>query len=450
MNRFKYMQKLQCLCCSMVVLFTASLLLFSCEDDESWERPSDMTPYIPDYCIGTSGNWYVSGSIASFNLEPRVYADFDFWQLKIVSIDYYVDNELVQTDKQEPYSFIYTAVGLDKGIHKLIMKVKIKDLVSGKEIMISPTKEFEVKEDGASGSSGGLSMQASWSYSGTDVTFSIGSVGLTKTLVDNGWKLISVSYYLDEELVETVSEEPFGFHYTAKNLKRGKHYLSIMAKVSNPTNGKETELSSTHEVNVGPGMNFYVDYSQYIKSGEPLVATPYFLEKRSDAGCVIKSVTYWIDDEKVDTKNSAPFALSYNLPTDDKKHKLDVSISYSDGTDTQRSYYMTYSGIQFMTADTHEYVGRIKGSGNFFVGDELSCYAKVYRGETVTGTDAVKIYLDEKFLGESSSFPYSIDYKLTASDIGKHQLKFEWKSYDAAGNVTEERNSYYTGIVVSE
>lgn len=450
MNKNNYMQKLQILCCSIAALFAASLLFVSCKDNEGWKRPSDMTPYIPDYCIGTDGSWYVSGSIASFNLEPRVYADFDFWKLKIVSIDYYIDDELVQTDRQEPYSFIYTAVGLDKGTHKLIMKVKIKDLVNGKEIIISPTKQFEIKEDGASGSTGGLSVQVSWSFSGTDATFSISSVGLTQTLIDNNWKLKSVSYYIDEELIETVSEEPFALHYTAKNLKRGKHYLSVIAQISNPVSGKETELSSTHEVSVGPGMNFYVDYNQYIKPGELFVATPYFLDKRSDSGCEIKSVTYWVDDEKVDTKNTAPFALSYNLPTDDKKHELDVSISYSDGTGSQRIYYMTFSGIQFMTADTREYVGILKGSSNFFVGDELSCYAKVYRGENVTGIDAVKVYLDDRFLGESSSFPYSIDYKLTTSDIGKHQLKFEWKQYDAAGNVIKERNSYYTGIVVSE
>ena len=202
-------------------------------------------------------------------------------------------------------------------------------------------------------------------------------------------------------------------------------------------------------MSVGPGMNFYVDYNQYIKPGELLVATPYFLNKRSDSGCEIKSVTYWVDDEKVETKNSAPFALSYNLPVDDKKHKLDVSISYSDGTGTQRIYYMTFSGIQFMTADTHEYVEKLKGSNNFFVGDELSCYAKVYRGDNVTGTDAVKIYIDDKFLGESSSFPYSIDYKLTSSDIGRHQLKFEWTSYDETGNVTKMQNSY-TSFIVSE
>lgn len=450
MNKNNYMQRLQYLCYSIVGLFAALLLFVSCENEDCWERPSDMQPYIPDYCIGTNGSWYVSGSIASFNLEPRVYADFDFWQLEIVSIEYYIDDELVKTDKQEPYSFVYTAVGLDKGVHKLIMKVKVKDLVGGKDILILHTKEFEVKEHEPSGSSGGLSMQTSWSYSANDVTFSISSVELTQTLNDNNWKLKSVSYYIDDELIETVSEEPFTFYYTAKNLKRGKHHLSVIAKVSNLTNGKETELSSIYEVNVGSGMNFYVDYNQYIKPGELLMATPYFLDKRSDTGCEIKSVSYWIDDEKVDVKNIAPFVLSYNLPTDDKKHELDVSISYSDGTGIQRAYNMTFSGIQFMTADTHEYVGGLKGSGEFFVGDELSCYAKVYRGENVTGTDAVKVYFDDKFLGESSTFPYSIDYKLTISDIGKHQLKFEWKHYDAAGNVTGERSSYYTGIVVSE
>ena len=143
-------KRLRDLCCLIVALFTASTLFFACEDSESWERPSDMTPYIPDYCIGTNGSWYVSGNMARFNFKPHVYADFDFWKLKVVSIDYYIDDELVQTDKQEPYSFIYTAVGLSTGVHKFIMKVKIKDMVSGKDITISPTKEFEVKENESS------------------------------------------------------------------------------------------------------------------------------------------------------------------------------------------------------------------------------------------------------------------------------------------------------------
>ena len=139
MQVMKYLLRL------IVAAFVMAFLFVSCEDDESWERPSDMKLYIPDYCIAILGSRSVSGSMASFNLEPRVHADFDFWQLKIVSIDYYIDEELIETDLQEPYAFVYTAEGLSKGIHKLILKVKINDMVSGEDIVISPTIEFEIK-----------------------------------------------------------------------------------------------------------------------------------------------------------------------------------------------------------------------------------------------------------------------------------------------------------------
>lgn len=453
MDKMKYILKLKQFVSFITILLLESIVFVACEDKEdSWKRPDDMSSYIPDYSIGTNGSWHVSGNIASFNLEPHVYGDFDYWQLKITSIDYYIDNELVQTDIQGPYSFIYTAIGLGKGKHKLIMKVKIKDLVNGKEIVISPAKEFEVTSDETadSDSSSGFLLQASWSYSGKDVLFTINSVEVSQILADSGWKLKSVSYYLDDKLIGTEAEEPFSFHYTAKDLKRGEHYFIVMAKVANSINGKEAELTSIREIKVGPGINFYIDYNQYIKKGEPLVATPYFLDKRSDAGCEIKSVTYWVDDEKIDTKTTVPFSLSYNLPEDDKVHKMGVSISYSDGTNSPTSYYMTFNDIQFMKSDTHEYVGKLKGNGNLFVGDELECYTKIYRGENITGKDVVKVYLDNKFLGTSSIFPYSCYHQLTISDIGSHSLRFEWTSYDVAGNIKEEKTSYYNGLIVSE
>lgn len=429
-----------------------SLFLMSCSEEDSWERPDDLSPYIPDYAVGSSGSWYVSGGIASFNLEPHVYADFDYWKLQVKSIEYFIDEELIKTDTSEPYSFVYTTVGLEQGKHKFIMKVRIKDLLSGKEIVINPTKEFDVNSNSSesSNSNNGLSMQASWSYSGNNVSFSINSVELTKTLSDTGWELKSVSYYWDEEQIETANEKPFGFHYTAKNMKRGTHYLKVVAKISNYTNGQETELSTTHEVEVGPGINFYVDYNRYIKPGELLTAIPCFLDKRSSGGCQIKSVTYRVDDKTVETKTTAPFALSYNLPQDDKKHKMDVSISYSDGTKASRLYSTTFNDIQFLKPDTHEYEGRWKGGSNFFVDDVLECYAKIYRGENVTGTDHVKVYLDNIIIGESSAFPYSIDYKFTQKDVGNHSLRFDWKSYDKYGNVINEQTTYASGIIVSE
>ncbi len=443
MNMNKYISSLKKLICvlSFIPFFIA------CDDDNNWERPEDMTSFIPEYSIGTIGSKFVSGNIATFNLEPHVYADFDFWKLKIRKIEFYIDDELVETKTETPFAFQYSAVGLSKGKHKLIMKVFIEDLTNSKTIIIAPFEEFEIVSDDTNS---GLSSQFSYSMSGKDVKFSINSIEVSEMLSANGWSIKTVDFYLDDKQIGTQSIAPFSFSYTAKDLNKGDHFLTIKANMYNQQNGKETELKSNHTINIGSGANFDVDFTQFIKKGEMFKATPVFLKNRSDIDCEIKAVTYKIDDEEISTVTSAPFSLEYNLPVDEKRHKLQVSISYSDNTGTSKYYILSYDNIQFIQNDTHEYISKIQGSSNFFVGDVLSCFANVYCGSDIMGTHQTKIYLDNKQIGESSSFPYSCDYHLTKEDIGMHTLRFAWTYYDNDGNVVEQRNSYISSMMVFE
>lgn len=138
----------------MYILITfVSAVTISCgSDEDNWERPDDMTAYVPDYSVSLLGSgstystyWGVSGGTAKFDSRPYFRADFDYWQLQVVSISYYIDEKFAQTATEEPYSFVYTATGLTRGTHKLIGRTRIKDLTNGKEIIINPSMEFEVK-----------------------------------------------------------------------------------------------------------------------------------------------------------------------------------------------------------------------------------------------------------------------------------------------------------------
>lgn len=237
--------------CGCALLTTA---LVSCEEigGETWERPDDMSPYIPDYCMSFTGSWTVSGNTAYFNLEPRVIADFDYWQLKIKSIDYYIDNTLIKTDTEEPYSFVYMAPALSDGIHQFVAKVKIEDLVNHKEIVVSPTKEFEIasssQPDTPNGQ--GMTVSASWSKSGNNVYFNISNVGVWKSLADEGWRLTSVSFYFDEKLMGMAYEEPFSFIYTARDISKGMHYFIIKGKAVNTFNDQEVEMVKKYEIEI--------------------------------------------------------------------------------------------------------------------------------------------------------------------------------------------------------
>lgn len=440
----------------VIMTILLSHMFSACEsiEEDNWVRPTDMTPYIPDDCIYWIGNWNVSGNTASFYWELKGYG-LDYWNLRIKSIDYYIDDKFIKSDTQEPFSFEYTTTGLDKGEHKVIMKVKIEDMTNNKEIIITPYKNFEITSDNSPNPnpnpniSDKLSVNASWSRSGKNVTFNINSVQLSSSMSEDGWMIESANFYIDENLINTISDAPYVLNYTAKDLSRGDHKFIIKVKAVNAEN-EEMELVYTIDFSVNSGMNFYIDYNQYIKNGEPLMATPYFLDERSERGCDIKSVTYYVDKEEVETKTSAPFSISYNLPKDDESHNLSVSISYSDGTDVSRSHSFSFNGIRFMESDTHEYAGGIKGSNSFFVGDVLSCYAKVYRGELIEGTDEVDIYLDDALLTSSKTFPYSYDLKLDKSHVGSHSLRYEWKSYDGGHNVIKSQTIHYNGLIVSE
>lgn len=234
-----------------IAAFCAATLV-SCEkiEGEMWERPDDLSSYIPNYSISFTGSWSVSGNIASFNIEPYVFADFDYWQLRIKSIDYYIDDVFIKTDMQEPYSFNYTAPGLSVGHHQLIANVKLEDLVNHKEIVISPAKDFEVESSSQPDTSDGLLYNASWSKSGNNIFFNIEYIRVWSLLTESGWTLTTVSFYFDDNLIETLYNEPFNFTYAARDLSQGNHYFVLKGKIVNTLNAQEMELTREIEVTI--------------------------------------------------------------------------------------------------------------------------------------------------------------------------------------------------------
>ena len=95
-----------------------------------------------------------------------------------------------------------------------------------------------------------MTYSAGWSKSGNNVYFNIDNVGIWSSLVDSGWALASVSFYFDNELIDTVYEEPFGITYTAKDLSKGKHYFVTKGKVVNVSNSQELELVREIEIDM--------------------------------------------------------------------------------------------------------------------------------------------------------------------------------------------------------
>ena len=128
----------------MMVAICTIPFFVSCEEEEKWERPEDMSKYIPSNSISYSGSSYVSGNTVYLNFTPNIYVDIEYWNLEIESIDYYFDDKLIKSETEEPYSIEYRAKNLAKGTHYFITRVHFKDLTNGKEFYIDSTTEFKI------------------------------------------------------------------------------------------------------------------------------------------------------------------------------------------------------------------------------------------------------------------------------------------------------------------
>lgn len=429
---------------SEIIVLMLALLVASCDDlENNWERPNDLVSFIPSDCVQLIGSFGVSGNIVYFDYTPKFYADFDFWNLKTTSIDYYIDDDLIITETKAPYSFKYNTV-LPKGKHQLKLNVKITDLVNHKEIVIQPTKEFEITTNDSSSSDGdsddpfedGLLMSAHYSYSDNSAYVDINSLELMSILTNSGWSIKEVSYYLDNQLIETVTEKPYDFNYHAVDLKLGTHLLAAKAKITNSINGNELYLINTFEIKIKRGYHFYLDVDQYKRKGEPLTARLFLLEKRSDTGCQIQSVTYYVDDKKVETIKESPYLLSYDLADDNQPHTLKALISYKDESSSNSLSTSTTinTNINYITSNTLAMVEGVKGNHSYYVGDQMEYFSKLFLGDYYDGkeymTYRVKFFLDDNLIGESSVFPYLGTYSFSSADIGKHLLRIESEIYE--------------------
>lgn len=247
----KYFRRFSIMLPFAAIMFS-TVILSSCKkiEDELWERPDDLSSYIPDISIIFTGNWSITGDLATFDLKPDAFADFDYWQLKIKSIDYYIDETFIKHENKEPYKFAYTIPKLSQGAHRLIAKVVIEDLANHREYVIYPTKEFEVMPFSQSDSSKGFICNVGWSKSGNTINISINNISILSSLVNSGWVLKSVSIYFDNELINTISKEPFNLNYTARNVNNGEHHVIITGDIFNSINNQETALVKKVEIDI--------------------------------------------------------------------------------------------------------------------------------------------------------------------------------------------------------
>lgn len=269
-----------------------------------------------------------------------------------------------------------------------------------------------------------------------------------------GLTLKQVDYYIDDALYKSETASPWEIMIKKNEIGKGSHKLRaemrIVGQACNdiilvkedafyiPNDGESRESHG----------DIYINYN-YITKGEELVITPELLANRSTDGCEFDKVEYYWDEKLVAAYTSSPYTLRYKVNDEiGSTHQIRVYIAYHDASSKILSYNWSYLDYKVRSSDDHFYSFGLKSSRNDYKnGETMSLVAKLYKGSNVKKAFEVEFYLDDVLIGKSSSFPYTLDYKLTNLSKGSHVVKDKFTTKD--GDVLSSQIGNKT-IIITE
>lgn len=269
-----------------------------------------------------------------------------------------------------------------------------------------------------------------------------------------GLTLNQVDYYIDDALYKSETTSPWEIMINRNEMGKGNHKLraemKIVGQACDPVVLVKEDafyISNNGGTSESHG-DFYINYN-YITKGEELVVTPELLANRSTEGCEIDKVEYYWDEKLVATYSSSPYTLRYKVDDETgSTHQIRVYIAYHDASSKILSYNWSYLDYKVRSSDDYFYSFGLKSSSNEYKnGETISLAAKLYKGSDVKKDFEVEFYLDDVLIGKSSSFPYTLDYKLTDLSKGSHVVKD--KLLIKNGDLTSSQSSTKT-IIITE
>lgn len=118
---------------TMALVFL-TLAFVSCENDShdpDFELSGDVKKYFPEYCVKLSASYNYGGNKHFYmTAEPYFYFSPEEWNISIDKVDYYVDDEYIQTETVSPYTIKYNSNDWFTGAHN----VRADITISGKNI----------------------------------------------------------------------------------------------------------------------------------------------------------------------------------------------------------------------------------------------------------------------------------------------------------------------------
>lgn len=269
-----------------------------------------------------------------------------------------------------------------------------------------------------------------------------------------GLTLKQVEYYIDDALYSTATASPYEIRINKDDMSIGNHELkarmTIVGEACDDVVLEEEDvfyISSKNEISDRHG-EFYVNYN-YVTTGDELVVTPELLIDRSTEECEIDQVEYYWNGTLISTATSSPFELRRKVTEEaGTSHALDLTITYHDKYSDKLVMYWSFNNFTIRTADDYSITWGLKSlRDDYKNGETISLISKAYKGINVTKDFEIKFYFDDELIGQSSSFPYALDYTLENLEKGSHTITGETVTKEGNSSVTV---SHEETIIITE
>lgn len=244
-----------------------------------------------------------------------------------------------------------------------------------------------------------------------------------------GLSVKKVDYFVDGTLFKTVTSAPFDLMIKLSALGEGKH--SLLAKIlvvgdycDDVSLEAKDEFVISENSMVTDFVDFYID-SNHVVDGGTLYVNPILNEQRSSPGTKIEEVEYYWDGKLALKKTSAPYVWNTQIVDEDTEpHYWAVSIRYTNANNKINYYNYSYSNVTTIKDDgCFTYFDLMSGRKDYELGETVKSIVKSFKGKKYDKKISIKLYFDDVLIGESSTFPYINEFKLTNQKIGTHIMK---------------------------
>lgn len=295
--------------CAFIIITS---LTTSCTDENVGEfhLSGNIENLIPENSYSLDKTSTANGYII---FTPNLNVNFNYWQLSLEKVEYYIDGELYNTVSEKPFELVITPNDITVGNHKLSTKMKVVG-ESCDDVILYKNSEFYVSSDEYINEQHG-DFYINYNRISKGDILKITPM-LNQERSSSGCKIDEVKYYWDGKLIETASQSPYTLNYIVNDDIDSEHSINVTVFYHDDSSNKLTYNWSYSNFRIYGPDDYMIHWdiksnrNDYINGETLCLIAKNYKGKNVDLDFEIE---FYLDGKIIGKSNEFPYSLEYKL-----------------------------------------------------------------------------------------------------------------------------------------